>query len=84
MEFSYLLLKNDDQGNEADLHKTTYHTADHLHVQQFGQFPESPDENNPQKDIDRYGTPYKFIDIVEKNGDKDNVYNIRNSEFQKV
>src|SRR5690606_9338036 len=35
-EFSDLLLEDDDQGDEPNVHKTADHTTDHLHLQQFG------------------------------------------------
>ena len=76
-KFPDLLLKNDYQCYKANRHKTSNHTTYHFHFEQLGEFPKSPNNNDPYKNIDGYSSPNEFIDIVEKYGDKNDVYNNR-------
>jgi len=86
-KLTYFLLKNDNQCYQSDLHKTTHHATDHFHVEQLGQFPESPYDDDADKNINGDRTPNKFINIIEKNGDQDDIDNIGNlkvNEIQKI
>ena len=83
-KFAYFLLKNNDQGNQPDVHETAHHAADHFHLEQFGKLPQGPNNHDPNKDIDGNGALDQFVNVIEQCGHKDNVDDIGNLELEKI
>ena len=83
-EFSYFLLKYNDQGDQTNVHEAAHHAADHFHLEQFGEFPQGPNDYNSNKNIDGYGAFDQFVNVIEQCGHKDNVDDIGNLELEKI
>lgn len=66
------------------MHESTDQTTDHFHAEKFGQFPEAPDDNNSDKNIDCDRSANQFIHVVKQNGDQNDVDDIGNLKIDKI
>tara|TARA_R100000365_G_C2723392_1_gene55298 strand:- start:649 stop:882 length:234 start_codon:yes stop_codon:yes gene_type:complete len=77
-------LEYNDQRDQSNIHETTYHAADHFHLEQFGKFPQGPNDYYPDKNVDGHRAFDQFINVIEERGDEDYVDDIRNLELDKI
>ena len=77
-------MKNDDEGNQTNIHKPAYHATDHFHLEQLGKFPKRPNNHNPNKNIDGNRALDQFVNVIEECGHEDNIDDIRNLELEKI
>tara|TARA_Y100001001_G_scaffold82065_1_gene79896 strand:+ start:348 stop:509 length:162 start_codon:yes stop_codon:yes gene_type:complete len=53
-------------------------------LEQFGKFPQGPNDYYPDKNVDGHRAFDQFINVIEERGDEDYVDDIRNLELDKI
>jgi hypothetical protein len=56
---------------------------EHEHVQEIGQFPNGIHDKNSYEDIDSNRSLDQFVDIIQKNGNKEDINKIDDSKIPK-